>query len=476
MMTAPPRKTNTYRQDPNEASVTVRTTRAVSASCWVPNRHRPVSWTGAPSLMSERKQQFWLRWVRLGALAIAALAALSLTFTALFARQALDAATDVIVRGEADMLLSEVLVDLWRLEEVTPRSLASVIAQHDTLRYVALVSREDGHVLVDAGSPALARGLAPVPDVIRRGARVRVSALIPPRAETRAALGGGPPEGPAFLQPFPRPRLVIELEPPVVGRLQQAMRRILFVTGVAGLVLLTLATAWATTWQRLVRVQVQAESERQLVALGRASSIIAHELRNPLAALKGHAQLLLEDMPERLRPKVGRVVEGAERLERLSNVLLDFVREAPLDPSLVTPADLADRVLTNLPSERVSFHSAEAPAQMRVDAERLALALRNLVANALQAGEGRVDVIVREHARQVVLEVRDHGPGLPPDAADRIFDPFVTTKAQGTGLGLSVARRIVEQHGGTLTGENHPDGGAIFRIVLPLGSRARTHP
>jgi two-component system sensor histidine kinase HydH len=419
--------------------------------------------------MTEKRQTLWLRLVRLGAPAMAVLAAVAVAFTALFARHALDAAADVVVRGDADTLMSTVVVDLWRSDDITPGALDALLARHRAqhLQYVALLSRDDGHVLFEAGAATLHTGRTPYPDIVRRGARVRASRLIPPRAETDAVLGGGPPDGPALLQPYPRPRLVIEMDPPVIGQLERAIESILVVTGVAFVALVVFAWAWSRTLGRLMQLQVRAEGERRLVELGRASSVMAHELRNPLTALKGHAQLLLEDVPESLRPKVGRVVDGAERLERLSNVLLDFVREAPLQIDAVKPADLVHGAIAPLRSERVTVDVARAPPELRLDRERAELALRNLVSNALQASDGPVEVTVLGAARQVVVEVRDHGPGVPADVAATIFGPFVTTKTQGTGLGLAVARRIAEQHGGTLTGANHAHGGAVFRIALP---------
>jgi two-component system sensor histidine kinase HydH len=111
-----------------------------------------------------------------------------------------------------------------------------------------------------------------------------------------------------------------------------------------------------------------------------------------------------------------------------------------------------------------------------VDPERTSLALRNLLQNGIQAttdGAQPVEVRIDRDANDVVIEVRDHGGGLARGAEAHIFDPFVTTKARGTGLGLSIARRIAEQHRGTLTGETHREGGAVFRLVLPLDSK---HP
>jgi signal transduction histidine kinase len=403
-----------------------------------------------------------------------ALAALALAVTVLFAQHALNDATDVVIRGDGDTLVSTVIVDLWEAEALTSETLVSVLEKHEArrLRYVGLVDRQDHHVVAEAGTATIAKASYMPGETLREGRRVRLVALIPPRAETRAATGaGGAPEGPALLQPYPRPYVVVELEPPVIERLQGVVLRITVVATVAALVLIAFAVAWSRATARLSAVQQQVESERRLVALGRASSVIAHELRNPLAALKGHAQLLVEDLAEPSRSKATRVVDGAERLERLMGVLLDFVRDGPLDIRAATPALVVERALVDLPRDRIRVDLSRAPGTLHVDAERTSLALRNLLQNAVQAtpdGADPVEVRVDAKGRDIVIEVRDHGPGLAPGAEAQIFDPFMTTKTRGTGLGLSIARRIAEQHHGRLTGETHGEGGAVFRLVLPL--------
>jgi two-component system sensor histidine kinase HydH len=325
-------------------------------------------------------------------------------------------------------------------------------------------------VLAAAGAAAIGKPFDLPGEVVRQGRRVRlVDALARLVARTE-----GSRDLTELTRARERPYLVVEFEPPVIDLLEKDLTRIAVVATIAALVLVAFAFAWSRTMARLSAVQKQAEGERRLVALGRASSVLAHELRNPLAALKGHAQLLLEDLAEPSRAKAKRVVDSAERLERLTSVLLDFVRDGPLDVRAVTPAELVDRALPTLPKERVSVDLSGAPETLHVDVERMRLALRNLLRNAVQASEDAtepVEVRIHGNARGVVIEVRDHGPGLAPGAADHIFDPFVTTKTQGTGLGLPIARRIAEQHDGTLTGETHSEGGAVFRIVLPLVSK-----
>ncbi len=420
--------------------------------------------------MSEQQRR-WSWWAARGAVAMAALAALSLAITVLVAHQALRDAADVLVRGDGDTLVTSVVVDL--AEAVWPpttTTLAVVLAKHEAqgLRYVALVDRHDHRTLVEAGAAAIANAAQLPGVVVRQERRARlVDALARLFARRRDI-------DELIERAAERPFLVLEFEPPLIARLQNDLTRISIVAAVAGSVLIALAFAWSRTMTRLSAVQQQAERERRLVALGRASSVIAHELRNPLAALKGHAQLLVEDLAEPLRAKAARVVESAERLERLTDVLLDFVRDVPLEIGAVTPAELVEAALLTLPRDRVRVDLSGAPETLHVDKERTRLALRNLIRNAVQANEGAtepVEVRVLGDTRRVVIEVRDHGSGLAPGAADHIFEPFVTTKAQGTGLGLWIARQIADQHHGTLTGETHLQGGAVFRLLLPLDSK-----
>jgi two-component system sensor histidine kinase HydH len=263
---------------------------------------------------------------------------------------------------------------------------------------------------------------------------------------------------------------VVEFEPPVIDRLQHDLARVAFVAMVAAAVLLAFALAWSRAMTSLSIIQGQSQRQQRLVALGRASSVIAHELRNPLAALKGHAQLLLEDLVGPERESAARVVQGAERLERLTTVLLDFVRDGPLDVRATTAGEIIDRAISEPTSRRVRVDVTGAPPSLQLDVERTALALRNLVENGVEASDAAsepVEVRIAAAPEEVVIEVRDHGAGLSSDVERQLFEPFVTTKVRGTGLGLSIARRIAEQHHGSLTGHTHAGGGAVFRMVLP---------
>jgi two-component system sensor histidine kinase HydH len=208
--------------------------------------------------------------------------------------------------------------------------------------------------------------------------------------------------------------------------------------------------------------------ERRLAALGEMTAVIAHEIRNPLASLKGHAQLLSRSLDEDpRRGKADLVVKEAVRLEDLLSDLLDFSRAGTLEPRTVSPVAVLRESADSVDPERIILHTEHAPESWQLDPARMQQALGNVLRNAVQASpEGGVDASVFAENGRLVFEVRDHGPGIPPGEEQRIFEPFHTRKTRGTGLGLSLVRRIVTQHGGTVEARNDPRGGAVFRISL----------
>ena len=225
---------------------------------------------------------------------------------------------------------------------------------------------------------------------------------------------------------------------------------------------------------RLLRKNEEAlrrlEQEKRLASLGAMSAVVAHELRNPLAALKGHAQLLVESLDAQPKEKAQaeRVVEGAWRLERLSTSLLELARRGTLSREVTTPASLVRAAAVQVGGDRVRVDDSAAPPAWSLDPLRFQQVVVNLVDNAMQAAPGQpVEVRIARDGELLVVDVRDHGPGVPVGERERIFEPFVTTRARGVGLGLAVARQIVMLHGGTLGVDEAPGGGARFRVAIP---------
>jgi two-component system sensor histidine kinase HydH len=337
------------------------------------------------------------------------------------------------------------------------------------------------------------------------GGRVRAFATAPPAPGGRR--GGPPPQdrrhqGSASTEPAPPRNVPDSVDrwagdppppggpggPPPRGAHASEVRVVEFDPAVATalasratlvLVLGTLATALpiggaALTWH-LQRAREAAEQDlaeqRRIGDLGGMSALVAHELRNPLASLKGHAQLLLEKLPtgSDASRQAERVVAESQRLERLAISLLDFVRAGRIERQPVDPAAVLRAAAEDVGRERVVLDVASAPPRWDLDAVRIRQALANLIENAIQASrpEARVEATARTEDGRMVFRVRDHGLGLPADLGRTIFEPFVTTRTTGTGLGLAVTRRIAETHGGFVQGANHGDGGAVFEIILP---------
>jgi two-component system, NtrC family, sensor histidine kinase HydH len=262
-------------------------------------------------------------------------------------------------------------------------------------------------------------------------------------------------------------RIVVEVEADQAGELRAAATRTLAVGAIAALVLIAIA-GWLVRGElrRRARAQ-QRERDRRLASLGEMSAVLAHEIRNPLASLKGNAQLLAAALPEGEKPraKAERVVEEAVRLERLTQDLLAFVRTGELSRAPADVAELARTAAAAVTGE-VTVSTEGAPASWSLDGARMHQVLVNLLENAVAAGPPAT-LSVASKGRMLVIEVSDNGPGVPADERDKVFEPFFTNKTRGTGLGLAIARRVVELHQGTITIGDAPGGGARFSIELP---------
>jgi len=235
-------------------------------------------------------------------------------------------------------------------------------------------------------------------------------------------------------------------------------------------------------------------SER-LTALGTMAGMLVHDFRGPMTVIRGYAELLLD--PKLPRAEIAQhatlIAEMIDRLERMTTETLDFARGAgklarrtvPLNRLLTT---LAAELQAELPGlEVVREIDLPTDTQAALDVDKLRRAIGNIAANARDAmgGSGRFHLRARLHTlpdagieshERLMIELQDEGPGVPPEIADRLFDPFVTRgKKNGTGLGLAVARRFVEDHGGTI--ELLREGpGARFRLSLPLAAGTATAP
>jgi signal transduction histidine kinase len=218
-------------------------------------------------------------------------------------------------------------------------------------------------------------------------------------------------------------------------------------------------------------------SER-LTALGTMAGMLVHDFRGPMTVIRGYAEMLAGAAlsSDEVKSHAALITEMVDRLERMTTETLDFAREGKklarrtigLNRLLTT---LCSEIAQELPGLRVS-RDIQIPAELEaaLDVDKLHRVVGNIAANARDAmgGKGGFEVAARVHEGRLVLTLADDGPGVPAEIAERLFDPFVTRgKKNGTGLGLAVARRFVEDHGGTIDLLPHGPG-ARFRITLPL--------
>ncbi|MGA8762865.1 MAG: ATP-binding protein [Candidatus Sulfotelmatobacter sp.] len=257
-----------------------------------------------------------------------------------------------------------------------------------------------------------------------------------------------------------------------------------------------LAETLAETNRRLEQAQAEARRSERLAALGQLSAGLAHEIRNPLAVIKGSAEMLtqkLQDSNPLASELAGYVLSETNRLSALVTRFLDFARplHAELEPRQITA--VLDRALNSVASVlkdahvRVERQYGKDLPLVPLDESLCEQAFANLIQNAYDAmgsagGTLRVTAAKAHVANRHGIEVRveDTGPGIPAELREQIFNPFVTTKKTGVGLGLSIVSQIVDGHHGTIRIETGEPGGAAagarFVIFFPSASQEAAKP
>lgn len=421
---------------------------------------------------------------------LAALAAVALLTSQGLAWTSVRSAAHAVDRGEASVMVASLAVHLRSLQaRPTEAELQAFLEshRHEGLSFVSVhLPRED----LSAGDRLLAR--ATEPGFLREAGRVRMAQALPrpeggsPRRPSpwgaRPRRGGREVDSDGGRDWPPPPLIVIEMTPLLGAAMRTDAYRGLLGSGVAALMFLTLALALRRVTGQRAEALRAAEQHRHLATLGEMSAVIAHQIRNPLAALKGHAQLLLETVPNdaRAQKKAERIVHEAKRLEDLTDSLLEFVRSGELRPEEFDLVALVWESARVVPHHGLEVTVEPDLGEVLVFADRVRLqqAIVNILVNATQVSDQPVSVHIVVSPRDVQIEIADHGPGIESGQEEAIFEPFRTTRAQGTGLGLAVAQRVVEAHGGTIRAANRRGStgatmghGAVFTITLPTQAR-----
>jgi signal transduction histidine kinase len=231
--------------------------------------------------------------------------------------------------------------------------------------------------------------------------------------------------------------------------------------------------------------------QQRLAYVGTLAAGLAHEIRNPLNSINMNVELIMEDLSSENQPgapgnvvadkdvllRLSRISEETRQLQNVLEEFLNFARPPKMELMVTDINQYLDDLLSFFEPEciqadvQILREFAEKLYPVRIDPAQLKHAIVNLIKNAIEAiGEhGQIVVSTRDHQRSVQIVVSDNGGGLNQEDENRIFEVFFSRKEQGIGLGLAIARRIVEEHKGTLTLENRPGKGASFVLTLPKG-------
>jgi len=224
-------------------------------------------------------------------------------------------------------------------------------------------------------------------------------------------------------------------------------------------------------------LQRKVRHAERLATIGTVAAGVAHEIRNPLFGISATAQVLASELPagSPLVELATGMLEETRRLNKIVEALVTYGRPQRLHLAPVDAAALAEGVVAQVRSRAaeqgtaVALRLAAGPLSFQADADQVRQVVLNLLINACDAAPGgHVAVSVEPGDEEVVFRVCDDGPGLKPEQIDKVFDLFYTTKPKGSGMGLAISSKIVEDHGGSLVATSPPGGGACFEVRLPV--------
>lgn len=209
-------------------------------------------------------------------------------------------------------------------------------------------------------------------------------------------------------------------------------------------------------------------SNERLLTLGQLAGSVAHELRNPLAVIDTSAHLLLRRHGDEASAKhLNRIQEHTRLCTKIVHGLMDLARNQTVARASHSLTETI-RIASSHPAIELSLSEVDAPH----DDLLIGQVISNLVNNASEAGANKIQVSLRQDGDDAVLEVQDDGPGVSPPVLARLFEPLVSGRSEGVGLGLALCRRIARAHGGSIDGENLSEGGARFTVRLPTDNPA----
>ena len=334
----------------------------------------------------------------------------------------------------------------------------------------AMVAREDGTIVLHTNPGMVGSNIrdSDLGEWLRSGKtfgrRIMLGTGLP--AYEFNYLLHGPGEEPEIL------RLVLHTTQ--VDRILSDARRMWWTVGGVLVLLWSVGIALDRVFARHLRLEAQLERRERLALIGQMTATLSHEIRNALGSIKGYAQWV-DERVETTDPKkkgLAAVLQGTMRIESLVNDLLLFSREEtysvqPVDVGILVHESMAGEV--NVWKGEVEIDPGEGTVVL-ADPEKLRRVLANGIRNAIQSmgDRGHLRIVARPDDRRVEIRIEDSGPGIPESEVPRLFTPFHTTKADGTGLGLAYSKKTVEGMNGEIDLTNRQETtGAVLTILLP---------
>ncbi len=255
----------------------------------------------------------------------------------------------------------------------------------------------------------------------------------------------------------------------------QFFRRGLLLLGVGAMGLILIFSAVIVlAIRQLLHTESQLQEQRRLAELGQMSAMVAHEIRNPLSIIKGTAEVLQRQYASEKNEMFNFIPEEIDRLNRLVNEFLQFARRTRLIPKKTVPDALIQQLVQQLDDPRIQFSAGARNLSLQFDVDAFKQILLNVISNAQKAipeNEGCIYIQTQHYPGRrprYVIRIQDNGPGMDRETLAHIFDPFFSKSATGSGLGMTITRRLMEQMGGQIQVDSTPGKGTTVTLSFPV--------
>jgi two-component system sensor histidine kinase HydH len=287
---------------------------------------------------------------------------------------------------------------------------------------------------------------------------------------------GRPPASPAAARNGPDRYVFIELN---VSRQLGSIRLFVAATSAMLLVVLAILCLLIVYSRKLAAYREREQSMANLVQLGEAARTLAHEIKNPLGVIRVQCATLARTLPEERQKNIRVIQEETERLVQLTDRVRDFLHNSAGSPKPCDAAGFLEQCRVRYADRLLVSRWNGSAVTINVDPDRMMQVLDNLVVNAIEATEsaGKAATVpvlsLSVQKGRALFSVADRGSGVDPENRDRLFELFFTTKPRGSGIGLALSRRFMEQAGGSLEYAEQTGGGSVFTASVPCAASSR---